>query len=130
MKKKNLTILLSVLIVLCIGAAFLMKVTKPETSTGAKEIEVTVVHGDGSEKEFTYDTDEEYLGDVLLSEGLIVGEEGDYGIFITSVDGEQADTDNQEWWCLTKDGESVTTGADMTPIASGDKFELTLMVGY
>lgn len=129
-KKKNLILLLAVLVILCIGAAILVKITKPETSAGAKEITVTVVHGDGSEKDFSYNTDEEYLGTVLLDEGLIAGEDGDYGLFITSVDSEEADASNEEWWCLTKGGESVNTGVDTTPIASGDQFELTLTVGY
>ena len=31
---------------------------------------------------------------------------------------------------VTKSGEMVNTGADQTPIADGDAFELTLTVGY
>lgn len=130
MTKKKLAILFAVFMLLIIGMAAVMKGTKPETAEGAKEITVTVVHGDGSEKEFTYHTDEEFLGPVLLDDGLIKGDEGEFGIFINTVDGEEIDADNQEWWCLTKGGESVMTGADSTPIASGDCFELTLTVGY
>ena len=130
MKKKTLITLLSLLVVLCIGAGILIYVTRPETSAGAKEIDIVVVHGDGSEKEFTYHTDEEYLGSVLLNEKLVEGETGEYGLFITSADGEEADPANQEWWCITKGGEQVNTGADTTPISSGDQFELTLTVGY
>jgi len=130
MSKKKLIILLTVFILVIIGMAALVKGTKPETVAGEKEITVTVVHGDGSSKEFTYHTDEEFLGPVLLSDGLIVGDDGEFGIFIHTVDGEEIDSNNQEWWCLTKGGESVMTGADTTPIASGDSFELTLTVGY
>ena len=130
MTKKKLAILFAVFMLFIIGMAAVMKGTKPETAEGAKEITVTVVHGDGSEKEFTYHTDEEFLGPVLLDDGLIKGDEGEFGIFINTVDGEEIDADNQEWWCLTKGGESVMTGADSTPIASGDCFELTLTVGY
>ena len=130
MNKKKLTILLAVFVLLIIGMLVLTKATKPETTAGAKEINVTVVHGDGSSKEFTYHTDEEYLGPVLLSEGLIAGDDGEFGIFIHTVDGEEIDSNNQEWWCLTKGGEDVMTGADTTPIASGDCFEFTLTVGY
>ena len=128
--KKKLAILFAVFMLLIIGMAAVMKGTKLETAEGAKEITVTVVHGDGSEKEFTYHTDEEFLGPVLLSDGLIVGDDGEFGIFIHTVDGEEIDSNNHEWWCLTKGGESVMTGADTTPIASGDSFELTLTVGY
>ena len=96
----------------------------------SKEITVLVVHGDQSEKSFTYQTDEEFLGPVLKAEGLVDGEESSMGIFIKTVDGETVDDANQEWWCLTKGGESLMTGADSTPIADGDQFELTLTVGY
>ena len=130
MSKKKLIILLTVFVLVIIGMAALVKGTKPETVAGEKEITVTVVHGDGSSKEFTYHTDEEFLGPVLLSDGLIVGDDGEFGIFIHTVDGEEIDSNNQEWWCLTKAGESVMTGADTTPIASGDCFEFTLTVGY
>ena len=45
-------------------------------------------------------------------------------------DGEQADDSKQQWWCLTKGGEMVNTSADLTPIADGDRYELTLKEGY
>ena len=153
MNKKKLTILLAVFVLLIIGMLILTKATKPETTAGAKEINVTVVHGDGSSKDFTYHTDEEYLGPVLLSEGLIAGDDGD---LLTGLDqllqlccadgiiqcilhrlhagaqmGHLVGRQHiQQWWCLTKGGEDVMTGADTTPIASGDCFEFTLTVGY
>ncbi len=65
-----------------------------------------------------------------MDEALVEGENGAYGLFITSVDGETADDSNQEWWCITKEGGQVNTSADQTPIADGDKYELTLMIGY
>lgn len=130
MSKKKLLILFAIFILLIIGAIGLIKITSPQTTAGEKDISVTVIHGDGSSKEFTYNTDEEFLGPVLIEDGLIVGDQGEFGIFITAVDGEEIDADNQEWWCLTKGGETVMTGADTTPIASGDSFELTLTVGY
>lgn len=48
-----------------------------------------VVHKDESTKTFTYHTDAEYLGEVLLAEGLVEGDESEYGLMITTVDGEQ-----------------------------------------
>lgn len=104
--------------------------TRPETAAGAKSITVEVVDKDGSSEEFQYDTDREYLGEVLLDEKLVEGDEGQYGLFITSVNGISADEGNQEWWCITKGGGQVNTSADQTPIEDGDTYELTLMVGY
>ena len=75
-------------------------------------------------------TDAEYLGEVLKSEKLVDGEDGEFGMFITTADGEQADDSKQQWWCITKAGEQVNTSADQTPVADGDEFELTLKEGY
>ena len=100
--------------------------TKPETQAGDKTVVVEVVHGDGNSREFTCQTDEEYLGPLLLKEELAEGEEGAYGLFITTVDGETAQDSLRQWWCITKGGERVDTGADATPIADGDRFELAL----
>ena len=95
-----------------------------------KTVTVTVTHKDGSTKDFTYETTEEMLGPVLVSEKLIEGEDGQYGLFVTTVDGYTADSGNQEWWCLTVDGESAMTGIDSTPIEEGKSYGLVLTVGY
>lgn len=95
-----------------------------------KSITLTVVHKDGSEKEIALTTKEQYLGAALEAEGIIAGEEGQYGLFIKTADGETADESNQEWWCLTKEGEMTETGVDSTEFTDGDKFELTLKVAY
>ena len=90
-------------------------VNRPQPQTGAKTVAVEVVHADASSKEFTYSTCAQYLGELLLDEKLAEGEQGPYGLFITTVDGETA-----------KGGEKVDTGVDATPIADGDHFELTM----
>lgn len=100
--------------------------TRPETQAGDKTVVVEVVHGDGNSREFTCQTDEEYLGPLLLEEKLAEGEQGAYGLFITTVDGETAQDSLRQWWCITKGGERVDTGADATPIGDGDHFELTM----
>lgn len=100
--------------------------TRPQAQEGAKAVVVEVVHGDESAKEFTYHTDLEYLGELLLAEKLVEGEEGAFGLFITTVDGETAQDSLRQWWCITKDGEQTETGADTVPIADGDHFELTM----
>ena len=99
---------------------------RPQGQAGEKTITVEVVHADESSREFTYQTSEEFLGPVLIQEGLVQGEESTYGLFITTVDGETAE--GNQWWCITQDGQMVETGADTTPIADGDHFELTMSV--
>jgi len=63
---------------LCLLALFagIWLTARPAVFGGDKTISVEVVHQDGSVREFTYHTDEEYLGDVLLREGLVVGSAG------------------------------------------------------
>lgn len=97
---------------------------------GVKKITFTVVHGDGTSKDFSIETSQEMLGAALLDEKLIEGDDGEYGLFVTTVDGETADSSQQQWWCLTAGGETVTTGVDSTPIEDGGKYEFTLTAGY
>lgn len=130
MKKKSIAIAAVVLVILCVAAGFLYMKFKPQTVAGEKEVTVVVVHGDQSEKTFTYQTDAEYLAEVILENNLVEGDEGQYGLFITSADGETADDSKQQWWCITKGGEQVNTSASEAVIADGDQYEITLKEGY
>ncbi|MBM6829282.1 DUF4430 domain-containing protein [Anaerotignum lactatifermentans] len=119
-----------VLVILCILAAVLYTQSRPETTEGQKALSVIVIHGDGSEKTFDYTTDAQYLGQVLEEQQLASGTEGPYGTFITTVDGETADETKEQWWCITKEGEMISTSADEAPVSDGDQYELTLKEGY
>ena len=104
--------------------------TRPAAIQGAKTITVEVVHADGSEKQFTYHTDEEYLGPVLQAEGLVEGELEDYGLYIKEVDGEQADYDTDgAYWAFYQGGEYASLSVDQTPINDGDAFSLVYTIG-
>ena len=123
--KRRLLIALVALIVVAVilaGLYFLFRADPPE---GDKTVTVKVVHADQSEKEFTYETDDEYLGELLTEEGLVEGETSEYGMYITKVDGEQAvfETDNA-YWALYENGEYASTGADQTVLDNGDEFSL------
>lgn len=98
--------------------------TRPETTQGAKTYTVTVVHGDGSTKDFTYHTDKEYLGDALVAEGLITGYESAYGLTVEAVDGETASWDEgKAYWALYVGEEYAMTGVSATPVNDGDSFK-------
>ena len=130
-KVKKIMVILGVCLV--VAATVLIAVyfaNTPERQAGSKTIDVEVVMAEGDSQTFTYTTDSEMLGEVLQQEGLVEGQTSEYGLFITTVNGVTADDANQEWWCITKGGENVNTGVDMTPIADGDHFEITLTVGY
>jgi len=97
---------------------------------GAKHLTIEIIHVDETAKIMEIDTDEEFLRGALDQEGLIAGEDGAFGFWITAVDGYTADQSKEEWWGLTKNGEYVETGVDATVIEDGDKFEIRLNTGY
>lgn len=114
-------------VVLALAASFALK---PKGTDGTKNITVTVVHKDASEKVFTYATNEEFLGAALVAEGLVEGESSDFGLMITKVDGEEASWDaDQSYWALYIGEEYAQTGADSTPINDGDSFQLVYTIG-
>lgn len=128
--KKNILVLAGV-VVLALAALLCWKMFAPEGTAGGKTITVEVVHGDETTKEFVIKTDSENLRGALdQEEGLVAGEEGQFGLFILTVDGETVNSDNQEWWCVTKNGEQLMTGVEDTVIADGEHYEITFTVGY
>lgn len=97
--------------------------------TRVKTITVEVVHKSGEKVGHVIETDTTNLGDALIESGFVEGDNGQYGLYITSVDGEVADYSvDSSFWAITKAGEEVFTGASETPIADGEHYELTYTV--
>lgn len=115
--------------VLAILLAVIWQTSRPETEAGEKHITVVVVHSHNTTATYTYDTDEEYLGPLLVSEGLISGSEGAYGLYVDTVDRETADyaADNS-WWKLSRNGEDSQVGVDEVVIHDGDQYTWTYTV--
>ena len=130
MKNKKIVVAIVVLALVIGAMAWLWLGSQQETVVGGKEITVTVVHGDGSEKKFSYSTDAEYLGEVILAESLVEGEEGPYGLEIHAVDGEAASwEENQSYWALFIGEEYATTGADGVVLTDGGEYKLVYTIG-
>ena len=125
MKNKKLVIGAIVLVVVIGLMAGIWMATRPETESGSKNYTVTVVHKDGTVKDFAYRTDAEYLAEALLEEGLVSGEEGPYGLTVITVDGEDAvwDSDNA-YWAIWIGEEMATTGISEIPVYDGSSFKL------
>ena len=133
MSKNKKTIIAVITLILLVAAALCIWYfcgPAKDANENMKEISVTVVHADGSKKEFSISTDEQFLRGALEAEKLISGDEGEYGLFVTTVDGEKVDDSRQEWWCFTRGGEMLNTGVDDTAIADGETYEITFTVGY
>lgn len=127
-KKGIVAAVILIAAVVLAGAAYL--IFKPAGTPGDKTITVEVVLEDKSSKEHQIKTEAEFLRQALEQENLVAGDESDFGLFVTEVDGVAADSGRQQWWRFTKDGEQLDTGVDTTPIADGDHFEVTLTTGW
>ena len=128
----NKKLIIALVALVCVVAAMvtLLVLNQPETQEGIKTVTVTVVHKDDTEKTFTYSTDEEYLGPLLVAEGLIPEGNIVSGMFDT-VDGEKADWSVDEgWWGVYKGDEMTNTGINETPITDGDSFRLEYINGF
>ena len=91
---------------------------------GSVKITVIVVDADGNETDFVVNTDKETVGDALLEQNLIEGEEGDYGLYVKTVNGITADYDtDQTYWAFYVNGEYASTGVDSIPVNEGDTYE-------
>ena len=99
----------------------------PEAEAEGPKVSFTliVVDDQGNETTKTIETTRTIVGDALLDEGLIEGEEGDYGMFITKVNGIYADyNETGTYWSFYIGGEYAMTGIDQTDIVDGATYML------
>ena len=91
---------------------------------GAKTLIVEVA-AEGQTVTFTVKTDEKTVGAALLKEQLITGDQGDYGLYIKSVNGMIADYDvDQTYWAFYENGAYAMAGVDTTDIKEGTTYRL------
>ncbi len=84
-----------------------------------------VVDAEGKTSTFEIHTDKTTVGEALLETGLVAGENGDYGLYITTVNGVTLDWDKDaKYWAFYIDGEYATTGVDATDIVAGTVYSL------
>lgn len=138
--KKTIRILISIL---CIALLFAgcnkgpvyvdgtAKYTEDVTlGEGSKTITVTVKDHEGKAVVFTIKTDAKTVGDALLENELIAGDEGQFGLYVKVVNGLRADYDKDHaYWGFNVNGETSLTGVDMTDITDGGVYELVYTVG-
>ena len=94
-----------------------------ELGEGGKSFEFTVVDKEGNTHLYIIRTDAEMVGQALLEQELIAGEEGPYGLYIKSVLGVTLDyTTDGMYWGFYVNGEYAMLGVDQTPITEGDRY--------
>lgn len=130
-----ISVILSLALILCLGAC-----TSAPDNTGlwenAKYLEDTEL-GEGANTAivevkiedktvtFTVHTDKTILGEALIENNLIYGEQGAYGLYIKNVNGVTADYDvDQSYWAFYINGEYATTGIDGAEITENTVYTL------
>ena len=94
-----------------------------EVAEESRTFVFTVIDADGNETTFDIETDKEMVGDALLEQGLIEGEEGPYGLYVKKVNGITADYDvNGTYWAFYINGEYAISGIATTPIKEGETY--------
>ena len=101
-----------------------------ELGEGETEFLFTITDLDGKETCVTIHTDKATVGEALQELGLIVGEEGPYGLYVKTVNGITVDYDaDKAYWAFYINGRYAMSGVDVTNIISGDTYELRVEQG-
>ncbi len=138
--KKNLSVILSFVLIAVIaltmvGCGSEKKSDTPPVSTterqkavvvgeGQTVFQFSVTHADGKTSVFEVHTDKKTVGEALLDAELIAGEDGQYGLYVKTVDGEILDYDKDgKYWAFYENGNYGAEGVDQTEITAGVKYE-------
>ena len=123
--KKRIAIIMCMVLLLGLAACGAKQEETPAADGEKVSFTVIVVHKDGSEKTFTYETNEKFVGPVLTADGLLEGNAGPYGLEITKVDGEQAIySEDNAYWAVYEGEEYALQGIDTTPVKEGQVYKL------
>ena len=122
--------LISLLLVMVMLFALAACGKKTEAPAQAVAFTVIVTDLEGNESTFEYTSDAASVGEALVAEGLVVGHQASYGLYIDAVNGIAADWDNdQTYWAFYINGEYATAGISDTPITANTTYGLTLTKG-
>ncbi len=95
-----------------------------EIGEGSKTFSFICTFSDGAQKKFTVRTDASTVGEALIDNGLITGDNGPYGMYVKSVCGVTADYDiDGTYWSFYINGEYAMSGAEKTSITDGATYE-------
>lgn len=132
MLKKSGSILLALLLCISLAACGIKQedtrqdgsgtvISDGETvGEGKISFTVQVTDADAKAVTFTVRTDEKTVGEALQKLGIIDGEEGDYGLYIKTVNGITADYDaDGSYWAFYVNGAYAMAGTDMTDCTEG-----------
>lgn len=134
--KKQTKIIISIVSVLAVIAilACVYFALAPKAQQGSKSVTVEVVDDKGDTKPYSIKTDAEFLSQVMeelaaAGDFSYEGTDGDYGLYITAINGVTADYDaDGAYWSILVNDEYGMFGADSQPVADGDDFKFVYEV--
>lgn len=96
-----------------------------EMGEGAVTFQLTVTDAEGKESLFQIHTDKQTVGEALVELGMVEGEDGEYGLYIKTVNGVTVDYDTDgKYWAFYVNGEYATKSVDQTEVAEGASYAL------
>jgi len=130
MKKKIFKSILSVMMVALIAVTVLAGCSAGDGKVPS-EFPFEVTDQNGEVSEFTVKSDgEQTVGAALQKAGMIQGDETDFGLYVTTVNGITVDFEaDGVYWEFRIDGEFAMTGADATDIEAGKVYAFVYTKG-
>ena len=100
-----------------------LSATPSEVGNGSTKFTFKATDADGKTAVFNVSTDKTTVGEALQDSSLISGEEGQYGLYVKTVNGITLDYDKDGmYWAFYINGEMAPTGVDMTEIKPGEVY--------
>ena len=134
--KKLVSLILALILVVSLAACGAPQETTPPKEftpvsdgavlgEGAVTFPLVITDKEGNSINVTIHTDKETVGEALLEIGIVEGTMGDYGLYMTHVNGIPAIyEEDATYWAFYINGEYAMTGVDQTPIAQGETYTL------
>lgn len=132
--KKIIAVIIALVTVLSLAACGTAQTSQSAATTvtdgqtvgeGAVSFPLTIVDKEGNAITITVKTDEKTVGEALLENGIVEGEDGEYGLYITHVNGIAAIyEEDATYWGFYINGEYALSGVDSTPITQGESYTL------
>lgn len=125
-KKSGIAVAVFVVAVILVAVAVIFFFSS-KGSKGEKDVTIEVVNSSAQSVVYDVSTDAEFLRYAMdEADGLeYSGEEGDYGLMVTTVNGEVADYDtNGAYWSFYVNGEYCNYGIESQPVNDGDAFQI------
>ena len=125
MKEKIIGIVAFLILIIALAATYFA--SHPTATAGEKSITIEVINSEQELTTYEVETNAGFLRQAMEeADGLeFSGTEGDYGIMLSTVNGETADYNkNGAYWSIMVNGEYGNYGIDQQPLADGDVYQI------